>query len=32
MQWTADADRKVFFCTCKQSAKSPLCDGAHTRL
>jgi CDGSH-type Zn-finger protein len=32
MEWTADADRKAFFCTCKRTSKAPLCDGSHKAL
>jgi CDGSH-type Zn-finger protein len=29
MEWTAEADRKAFFCTCKLTKNGPLCDGSH---
>ncbi len=28
---TADATKRVFFCTCKQTAGQPLCDGSHNK-
>ena len=27
-----ETSAKVFFCTCKRSAKMPLCDGSHKKL
>jgi CDGSH-type Zn-finger protein len=32
VKFTAPASKKVFFCGCKKSAKSPLCDGTHAKL
>jgi CDGSH-type Zn-finger protein len=32
MKWTAAEAGTAWFCTCKQTGKSPLCDGSHKRL
>ena len=29
MKWTADADKTAYFCACKQTGNSPMCDGSH---
>jgi CDGSH-type Zn-finger protein len=30
--YIADEDKKVAFCTCKQTKKPPFCDGSHKDL
>jgi CDGSH-type Zn-finger protein len=32
MKYTAEESKKVFFCGCKATGKSPLCDGSHNKL
>ena len=32
MKYTAAATGDAWFCACKASAKSPLCDGSHKAL
>jgi CDGSH iron-sulfur domain-containing protein 3 len=32
MPYTADAERTLYFCGCKQTGSAPLCDGSHNRL
>ena len=31
-QWKAEADKTMYFCGCKATAKAPFCDGTHQRL
>lgn len=32
MEWQATADEEVWFCRCKQTGDSPMCDGTHNSL
>jgi CDGSH-type Zn-finger protein len=32
VSWTAEKDGKAWFCGCKQTGKSPMCDGKHKAL
>jgi CDGSH-type Zn-finger protein len=31
MKYDAPETRKAYFCTCKATGNSPLCDGSHSR-
>jgi CDGSH-type Zn-finger protein len=32
IEYRAEKNGKIFFCTCKRSGKKPLCDGSHKKL
>jgi Iron-binding zinc finger CDGSH type. len=32
MKYTADDNKTVYFCACKQTGNPPLCDGTHKSL
>jgi CDGSH-type Zn-finger protein len=32
VEWTAGESRRLLFCACKRTGKSPLCDGSHLKL
>jgi CDGSH-type Zn-finger protein len=29
VKYEANEDKKIFFCSCKQTSNAPLCDGSH---